>query len=661
MIVAAGARNYLVEHFSIEIIIPLAENHAYASRDSGNAYIVNLARFGLSRYADSEQSPFRSPFVLREDGHPLQPHALHADIRIGTGKFSHWNDSLYFSSTDGTDPFKNGRSYVFAGKIPKSRLVAHLHSIALVGLALLSLSGRRRAEAIPRQRSWLELPLLAAALALSFALQLYPTAIRYGITPDSGSYTWNIDNPTGAVRPPGYTLFMEAVSDARQVGDHIQALTSQGKMNQLLNEPGREPLRKVVAAQKAFLAAALVVAFLGLATFLPSTLAAAICLGTGYFLDKSGISLLAARSFWVGTTAVLLGISVLALLARRYAISRTAAVAAGVTITLYPVLRMLFDVRMVPEGLDFVLSEALTMATQLLLVAFLCCFLSMRKPVWLYLAAVAFALSTWMRPAAIFGLGVIALALIAALSFRPRPRMAVVLGALVLSVLLMQAPSLYNRAVFGSKDNGLPMLSWSLACFALEVVRPEDVKLMPNPTAVRFFNDALAEREKRLVQHDAASGPAWTRLGLNMYLVAFPVAERIAATDSLSPAVGDVLFQFAVPIYKARAPELIAIWWESFRHAITDGTRLSQGQPLWWTLVGLLILVCLVRSLMVVAGSILLLGHFGHLLIVSVFDAPISRYVHATEYMVVMGLSLVIAGAACHFAPVRSYLARIQT
>ncbi len=55
----------------------------------------------------------RSALALFEDGKPLGPgHTVHADVRaLGGGRFSHWDGHLYFSSSDGSDPNTNGRTY----------------------------------------------------------------------------------------------------------------------------------------------------------------------------------------------------------------------------------------------------------------------------------------------------------------------------------------------------------------------------------------------------------------------------------------------------------------------------------------------------------------------------------------------------------------------
>lgn len=59
----------------------------------------------------------RSTLRVFEDGRPLgPPHTGHDQIaRLGAGRYSHWNSTLsggvVFSSSDGSDPRANGRSY----------------------------------------------------------------------------------------------------------------------------------------------------------------------------------------------------------------------------------------------------------------------------------------------------------------------------------------------------------------------------------------------------------------------------------------------------------------------------------------------------------------------------------------------------------------------
>jgi len=58
----------------------------------------------------------RSRIQLYEDGKPLGPgHCGHAEVREkGEGRYSHWSDLLYFSTSDNTSPLENGRTYTYA-------------------------------------------------------------------------------------------------------------------------------------------------------------------------------------------------------------------------------------------------------------------------------------------------------------------------------------------------------------------------------------------------------------------------------------------------------------------------------------------------------------------------------------------------------------------
>jgi hypothetical protein len=85
----------------------------------GFAYVIPLKpklSFPLGVSSDTLGST-ASNLELREDGRVLGPaHSLHAKIRSqGRGRFSHWNNSLYFSTSDGTDPRLNARVYSAAG------------------------------------------------------------------------------------------------------------------------------------------------------------------------------------------------------------------------------------------------------------------------------------------------------------------------------------------------------------------------------------------------------------------------------------------------------------------------------------------------------------------------------------------------------------------
>ncbi|MGB0583401.1 MAG: transglutaminase domain-containing protein, partial [Limisphaerales bacterium] len=72
-----------------------------------------------------------SKCLLLEDGRPLPvPRALHATIRgVGKGSYSHWTaGSLYFSTSDNSDPRTNGRKYSL---VSNREVVEHTTRLAI--------------------------------------------------------------------------------------------------------------------------------------------------------------------------------------------------------------------------------------------------------------------------------------------------------------------------------------------------------------------------------------------------------------------------------------------------------------------------------------------------------------------------------------------------
>ncbi|RME49663.1 MAG: hypothetical protein D6795_11380, partial [Deltaproteobacteria bacterium] len=91
-----------------------AENTAgWFEHGGGFAWRMRIAPT-YARYDDRVSSaPVR--LFLYEDGVPLGPRmALHEEIRRkGGGRYSHWGDTLIFSTSDNSDPNENGRRYTF--------------------------------------------------------------------------------------------------------------------------------------------------------------------------------------------------------------------------------------------------------------------------------------------------------------------------------------------------------------------------------------------------------------------------------------------------------------------------------------------------------------------------------------------------------------------
>src|SRR5262249_34243624 len=70
----------------------------------------------LAAEGDTPQHKYRSPWQLLEDGNPIgRSHVMHAEISdLGAGRYSHWGETLYFSTSDNSDPNANGRRYSLA-------------------------------------------------------------------------------------------------------------------------------------------------------------------------------------------------------------------------------------------------------------------------------------------------------------------------------------------------------------------------------------------------------------------------------------------------------------------------------------------------------------------------------------------------------------------
>lgn len=82
--------------------------------DDGFSYEAPLP--ALCGFSDTA-GDFRSNLLLFENETLLTAHAPHNVLRrIGFGRFSHWYDTVFFSSTDNSDPNDNGRKYRYLFK-----------------------------------------------------------------------------------------------------------------------------------------------------------------------------------------------------------------------------------------------------------------------------------------------------------------------------------------------------------------------------------------------------------------------------------------------------------------------------------------------------------------------------------------------------------------
>lgn len=75
-----------------------------------------MYRVSILLSGNTNDQPRRSRLVLFEDGFPLRrAHELHSTIAgTGRGAYSHWESQILFSTSDNSDPNRNGRIYSYA-------------------------------------------------------------------------------------------------------------------------------------------------------------------------------------------------------------------------------------------------------------------------------------------------------------------------------------------------------------------------------------------------------------------------------------------------------------------------------------------------------------------------------------------------------------------
>lgn len=106
--------------------------------ERGHLWIKHVPDPALVDMADCLGDDRRSNAYVFEDGRQLkEPHSSHDYIaKSGRGRFAHWGEGLYFSSSDGTNPNINGRKYELFVPIrlmPKERSFAQMYGHLVVG------------------------------------------------------------------------------------------------------------------------------------------------------------------------------------------------------------------------------------------------------------------------------------------------------------------------------------------------------------------------------------------------------------------------------------------------------------------------------------------------------------------------------------------------
>lgn len=143
--------------------------------EAGHNYTATFADplvFPLTFGWDTPSAPQQADAVVMEGRRRLGPgHSAHADIRrLGAGRYSFWSGTLYFSTSDNSDPRGNGRAYrVRARPRPHPAVAMAVLILDLVGFAVF----RRQVAAFAAARvAW-----IAAGVVVVFACFVLMAAV----------------------------------------------------------------------------------------------------------------------------------------------------------------------------------------------------------------------------------------------------------------------------------------------------------------------------------------------------------------------------------------------------------------------------------------------------------------------------------------------------
>jgi hypothetical protein len=162
----------------------------------GNAYLAPFngiaGRAFLSELIYPEDSmawPNGSTLEFIENGRRLGPaHSLHSEIEtLGSGRYSHWQGYLVFSSSDNTDPRSNGR--VYSIRQPPSAFLVLLFTAAGILISLASIRKSLKTGGMAPVRSFLRIGLPISTLLCIIAVEAY-FLWKFGLTPIENRDGW---------------------------------------------------------------------------------------------------------------------------------------------------------------------------------------------------------------------------------------------------------------------------------------------------------------------------------------------------------------------------------------------------------------------------------------------------------------------------------------
>lgn len=307
----------------------------------------------------------------------------------------------------------------------------------------------------------------------------------------------------------------------------------------------------------------------------------------------------------------------------------------------------LYDHNFFSQLTSYVLAETLNQSLVFLLIAVFLVFIWKR---WRWLIPCAGLLCAALfltRPASLYGGVFWVVMLVMALLWNWRAYWLPALISIVLAGGLVSLPIIYSYLKTG---NLMPTPTYALQlwAFAIEFAKPEDIAYMPDEVSRQLLTKVLVVKsvvnETVKEQYDDEIIQAWVSLARNKYRSPiYGVVNEVLPNgtdyerDSLRLKVSTILL-------KRHRAEYLQFGWNSFMVATNIQTRLKWPFGFWIIAAAILVLVFIFRNWVGLSAVTLTLVHLTHMVIVSLYDLPVIRYVWDTEFLVLLAVFLLAWG-----------------
>lgn len=406
------------------------------------------------------------------------------------------------------------------------------------------------------------------------------------ITADSGSYIQEYNSESP--RPPVYPLFIQLITRGTDINLALESLPLKEPIGDITN-----PLMRVAQAQKFALLAASLAACAALMALMSSPLPVL------FFL-------------W------------------------------------------LFEYGFFSQEINHIMTEPIAQTWLFLILASFFAFLWKRWKFLLPLGGLFCAALYLTRPAGVYGGVLLAALILWAVLSDWRGYWLPCLTSILLVGLLVTLPIFYSYIITGTLTPS-PMYAIARIAFALRVATPEDLNLMPDQDSRKFLIKALELKKVEEANIEAMYPQEleqnFVMIVKNIYSIASVVAMDVLPGGSKTD-MDKLLLKVSNPLLNKHRWEYYRVSWNSFWYATTRMSldRIKSPIGFWVVILICLVLAILLRGWVGFSSVTLIITHLAHLTVVSLFDVPISRYIWATEFLILLALFILIWGIVVRYS-----------